>query len=95
MIETEKELMQAAINLAQSYGWLVYHTFNSRRSEPGFPDLILVRRDKLLAIECKSEKGRVTPAQQSWLAALDEVRHVTAFVLRPGPNLNELKELLR
>jgi hypothetical protein len=37
------------------------------RNAPGLPDLILVRRPRLLIAEIKAEGGRVTPAQRAWL----------------------------
>lgn len=92
---TERELMQAASDLARSRGWLVFHAFDSRRSEPGLPDLLCVRDGRLLAIECKSAKGRVTKAQRAWLHALDAVRDATAIILRPGDTYDELADLLR
>lgn len=53
-----------------------YHTHNSRRSEGGFPDSVVVRspdeweRPWLVAVELKSETGKATPAQAVWGAAL-------------------------
>lgn len=66
----ERDLQALVVRLARSLGWLAYHTFDSRRSEPGFPDLVLVREDRVLFRELKTEKGRATPAQKTWLAAL-------------------------
>jgi hypothetical protein len=43
--------------------------------EPGVPDLLVFEEHAIgghgVALELKSEKGRVTPAQESWLDALD------------------------
>ena len=93
---TEKQLMQNAIALLRRHGYLVFHPFDSRRSEPGWPDLFAVHPDngKVFAIECKSEKGRTTRAQRAWLKALLGVKVVDAFVLRPGPDLEQLEALL-
>ena len=66
----ERDLQALVVRLARSLGWLAYHTFDSRRSEPGFPDLVLVREDRVLFRELKTEKGRATPAQTTWIAAL-------------------------
>jgi hypothetical protein len=81
---TEKAFMHSVIDLARLSGWLVYHTHDSRHSVAGFPDLVLVRHDVLLAAELKSQHGRVTPAQAQWLAALGAVQHVQATVWRPS-----------
>jgi len=37
----------------------------------------------MLAIELKSQKGKVKPAQQDWLDALQHVETVNAFCWRP------------
>lgn len=66
----EREHQQAIIDLAKLRGWLVYHTHDSRRSEPGFPDLVLVRGDRCLFREIKTETGRVSEAQVTWSVAL-------------------------
>src|SRR5437879_6321024 len=78
--------MQSAIGEARLRGWLVYHTHDSRRSEAGFPDIVAVhpRSRRLLFLECKSERGRTTDAQAAWLEALDAVREMEVFVLRPS-----------
>ncbi len=80
---SEKEFLQQVIDLAHLTGWLCYHTHDSRRSCKGFPDLILVRGTQLLAAELKSEKGRLSPAQQQWLDALSAAG-VEVAVWRPS-----------
>ena len=67
---TEKQFMAAVVEMAQMLGWLVYHTHDSRSSEAGFPDIVCVRRDRVLFIELKTEKGRLSEAQERWLSAL-------------------------
>jgi hypothetical protein len=67
----EKVLQTAIVDLAEIRGWLVYHTHDSRRSAPGFPDLVLVRGERLIFAELKSETGRVSPDQRLWLQALE------------------------
>jgi hypothetical protein len=64
-------------------GWLVYHTWDSRHSRPGFPDLVLVRRDWLRFAELKSNSGQLGNPQKNWQQALAEVRHVETSVWRP------------
>lgn len=67
---TEKEFQAAVVSLAKAKGWLTYHTFDSRRSEKGFLDLVLVR-ESVLWVECKTDKGRLTPDQRVWAEALE------------------------
>jgi hypothetical protein len=80
---TERALQSAVIELARMRGWLVYHTYLSARSEPGFPDLVLVHEQSgaLVFAELKSDRGKVTAAQDRWLRAL--ALRGAAFVWRP------------
>ncbi|MCM1011913.1 VRR-NUC domain-containing protein [Brevibacterium sp. XM4083] len=69
---TERQLQDQIVELAKRMGWLVYHTYDSRRSEPGFPDLVLVHPKQMRQLwrELKSETGETTSAQKVWLSAL-------------------------
>lgn len=69
---TEAQFQSAIITLAIRLGWMHYHTHDSRRSVPGFPDLVLVHPLKRRTIfrELKTMKGRVSAAQTQWLEAL-------------------------
>lgn len=66
---TEREFMAAVVQLARASGWLVYHTFDSRRSQPGFPDLVLVR-ERVMFRELKVRDGKLSLEQRTWLARL-------------------------
>lgn len=69
--ETEKQFMAAVIDLARVLGWKVYHPFDSRRSEPGWPDLVLTKPARpIIFAELKRTGGRVTTAQREWHHAL-------------------------
>jgi hypothetical protein len=72
-LQTEKGFQAAVVEYAQLRGWLTYHTYDSRRSDPGFPDLTLVRDGRLIFIELKSATGRLTTGQHAWLRALRKV----------------------
>lgn len=70
---SEREFQGIVIELAQLHGYeLRYHTHDSRRSAPGFPDLVLVstRRARVLFRELKTDKGRTSKDQLKWLAGL-------------------------
>jgi VRR-NUC domain len=82
-VMTERELQAQVLDLARMLGYLAYHTYDSRRSVEGFPDLVLVheRSGALIFAELKSPTGRVTTAQDRWLRAL--ALRGAAFVWRP------------
>lgn len=79
---TEAQHQAAVVELAEFCGWRVYHTYDSRRSHPGWPDLVLVRPPELIIAELKTDKGRVTRAQQDWLDDLAACE-VETVVWRP------------
>ena len=67
---TEKQWQAQVVELAHTLQWRkAYHTFDSRRSSSGWPDLVLVR-DRVVYAELKSETGRLSDAQQDWIRAL-------------------------
>jgi hypothetical protein len=68
---------------ARTFGWLAYHTHDSRSSAAGFPDLCMTRGPEIVFAELKSERGKVTAAQQEWLDALDAVPGTEVYVWRP------------
>ncbi len=91
---TEAELQDGVIELARYLGWRVAHfrpalTRHGWRTPvqadgTGFPDLILVRGPRLLAVELKVAYGKVTEEQQAWLDSFACVEGADAFVWRPG-----------
>ena len=80
----EQSLERAVRDYAELMGWLVYHTHDSQHSPAGMPDLLLVRPPRVVFAELKTENGRVRPAQQVWLDALQACDGVEAFVWRPS-----------
>lgn len=83
---SEKDFQAGVLKLAQFHGFsLRYHVFDSRRSAPGFPDLVLVntRIGRILWRELKTNKGRVSPDQQAWLDGLTACG-MDASVWRPN-----------
>lgn len=79
---SEKQFQAQIVELARWNNFVVYHTFDSRRSEAGFPDLILIRPPRLIVVEVKSQTGRVTPAQEAWLQRFQECG-IETHVWRP------------
>lgn len=78
----EAEWQRDVVQLARTLGWdRIYHTFNSRRSAHGFPDLVLLR-DRCVMLELKREKTKLTDEQAGWFSALIAAG-VEAYVARP------------
>lgn len=78
----EKDLQRTVIELAQVCGWQrIYHTHDSRRSQHGFPDLVLVR-ERIVFLELKRDKGKLAPAQKLWLRALRDAGG-EVYLIRP------------
>lgn len=80
---SETDLQASVVELARRLGFLVYHVYDSRKSAPGFPDLVLLhkRSGNLLVAELKSATGTVTPEQDEWLRAF--ALRGAAFLWRP------------
>jgi hypothetical protein len=81
---THTQLQNQVMEVCKQLGnWRFYHTFNSKRSEPGFPDLVLVRphtesaSGRLVFSELKTKGDRPTIPQQHWL---DDLAHSVAGV---------------
>ena len=62
--------------LIADLGLFGYHPRNSKGSEPGWPDWVIVGRGGILYRELKSEAGVLSPAQ----------RHVGDLITRAGGN---------
>lgn len=71
----EADLDEAVRQLCRLLGVCRYHPYDSRRSMPGFPDLVLWR-DRLMFRELKSERGRCSKEQL----------HVGDTLVRAGMN---------
>ena len=89
---TEADLLSAILSLARIYGWRCAHFRPARTSrgwrtamsgDVGWPDLLLVRGDRIVAAELKSDRGTVTQDQANWLSAL-RAGGVETYVWRPA-----------
>jgi hypothetical protein len=80
---TEKEWQAEVVKAARMGRWLTYHTYDSRRSSGGFPDLTLVRDTDLIFAELKTLRGKASDEQQGWLTRLEKTG-VEVYLWRPS-----------
>ena len=83
LVTSEKDLQGSVLETMRWQGWMCYHTFDSRRSAGGFPDLVAVRPPRLMFVEFKSEKGKLSSLQIDWLDELVQA-HDEVYVVRPS-----------
>jgi hypothetical protein len=63
---SERRFQTQVLELARLHHWRAYHTWNSMHSAGGFPDLVLVRRGRLIFAELKAERGKLSNDQLNW-----------------------------
>lgn len=71
------------MQLAKLSGWTCYHTYRSDKSEPGFPDLLLVRPQRVIFAELKTDRGKLSQPQRRWLELLGGCDSVETYLWRP------------
>lgn len=90
---SETELLNGILAMAQVFGWRSAH-FRPARTEhgwrtavsgdgKGFPDVFLVRADRLVIAELKSARGALSVEQRLWL---DDLARTKAEVYEWRPN---------
>lgn len=107
---TEEQFKGWVIEIAKLFKWRIHHDRPARtkhgwrtaiEGDPGFPDLVLARRGRIIFAELKSETGSLTPAQREWLKNLlgdrtvgDDDEGIEAYVWRPSDR-RSIEETLR
>jgi hypothetical protein len=99
----EADFQRAVIDIAHVFGWSVAHFRAARTSRgwrtpvegdgAGWPDLMLLRRDRFLVAELKAEGGHLRPAQAAWLDRF-RAAGIEAYVWRPA-DFPTVMEILR
>ena len=103
--ESEADFQSWVTDMLLTYGWRqIFEDLPLRkcacgRCNPpprkrGHPDLEIVRGERLMFMELKSEKGKVQPEQREVIAALRDVKDVHAGIYRPIDR-DHLQDLLR
>lgn len=80
---SEDDLMDHVRTICRQLKLLAYHTYDSRKSPPGYPDWHIVGRNGAIFRECKTETGKTTAEQDEWLDALRGIGQ-DADVWRPS-----------
>ena len=81
---TEADFLAKVCTMLKAQGWLYYHTHDSRKSVPGFPDIVATDGHRLFFLELKTRIGKLTVEQERWLVSLQHLGPpVEAMVIRP------------
>jgi hypothetical protein len=81
--QLEKVFMGEVVKLAVLTGWLYYHTYDSRRSVSGFPDLVMVKKPRVIFAELKSSSGKLSKQQTHWKDALEACPGISYYLWTP------------
>ncbi len=93
---SERELQEHVVAMAKALGWSVFHPWLSIHSAAGWPDLFMVRGPVALAVELKTETGKVSWQQTVWLGDLARVPGIQTAVWRPTDLISgHVEQLLR
>ena len=91
---SEIQMRESIIELVTIRGGRVFYIRDSRGTPEmtGFPDLVLVLPDKgmVMFVELKSQKRRVTEAQQVVMWTLQQCSEVRSYLVRPKPHEGEI-----
>ncbi len=101
----EKVFTAQVISLARHLGWRCAHFRPAMDSKGkwktavqgdgvGFPDLVLIRHDKLIFAELKSLNGKVSDEQARWLVDLAACNVTMSTIWRPS-DYDEIERILR
>ena len=91
---SEKQFQAAVVAAAKVLGWRVYFTVRSKFSPSGYPDLTMVRGERILFAELKVKGRKPTPIQRDWLQALAGVPSAEVHVWTPD-DWSEIDTALR
>ena len=91
---SEKRWQETVEEMAGYLGWTCWHDRDSRRNDPGFPDLVCAHPEYgAIFMELKTERGRVRKEQQFWIDLLTAAGE-RAYVVRPS-QVDAVERLLR
>lgn len=93
---TEAEFQRLFLRLARAKGFRWYHTFDSRRSNRGFPDLCLVNpaQRRIVFVELKGWTGQATDEQRDWLRDLNDAGGEAYLVKTSGDYARDVASIV-
>ena len=101
---TEAEFQEVVMGFARLHDWRVFHVNDSRRQvgghlvgdidAKGFPDLLMLRGERIVVAELKSTTGRLTPEQEDWLGRFSLTAAET-YVWSPASDWSKIEDVLR
>ena len=80
---SEKDWQEQVEQIAVMNAWKKYHTWNSKHSDPDFPDLIMLKGKRQVVAELKKEGEEPSAGQIDWLASFWETG-AEVFVWHPS-----------
>ena len=82
-MQTEAAFQLAVMDLARALGWEPVHFRQMIGNPSGYPDLTIIRGDRVILAELKRENGTVSRRQQEWIDRMAAVG-TTVHVWRPS-----------
>lgn len=92
---THEQLRVSVVELATLLGYKCQWHWRSYHSPAGWPDLFLVRGERVIAVELKVKKDKVTTAQQEWLDILAATGKCETYVWRDTTDFQEITRILQ
>jgi len=89
---SEHDLTVAIRQLLKIYGIFHWKVHQSLGCTPGVPDILGIYKGKMLGIEVKTKNGKVSPAQQGFIDAINREGGLV-FVARSVDDVMEKLEL--
>jgi hypothetical protein len=89
---SERRFQRQVVDLAKLLGYRVYWTWNSLHSPKGWPDLVLIKRPRIVFLELKGERTPVTDEQRETITEL-QACGMTAMIARPS-DWDEIERVL-
>ena len=95
-MKEEERFQQRIIELARYKGFdSIYHTHDSRHSPAGFPDLLLLKDQRMIVAELKAGKNNLSAEQYFWLLAFTEITEDVYVWWDNDDDWNEILEVIR